>query len=346
MSKMTRSRRYACVQPHMQIRGVAALLLAVFMLTTLGWTREACGQSKLPRVGIILVDATSDAPAAGDRSEVILQALADQGWIEGQNVSFEVRNVRGEPPRFTEAAAELVRLQVDVIWADSAPALRAAYAATRTIPIVTGDYTTDPVAAGYAESYARPGGNVTGVFLDAPEFSGKWLELLKAIVPDLSQVAVLWDPSPGDAHLRALKAISPSLGVQLQVIEVSKPEGIDGAGTELRGRPQALIVLPSPMTYSENTRIARLALKERLPATSIFLTFAEAGGTVAYGPEPLSVAERVAVLATRVLNGTKPAHLPIERPTKFQLVLNLKTARDLGITIPQSILLRADEVIE
>lgn len=345
MTTATRKVRYGRAGRAYRFRLTAAMLLAGAVLCNPAWTEHAWGQSKLPRVGIIMVDATSDAPAAGDRSEVILRALSDQGWIEGQNVSFEVRNVRGDPPRFTEAAAELVRLQVDVIWADSAPALRAAYAATRTIPIVVGDFTTDPVAAGYAESYARPGGNVTGVFLDAPEFSGKWLELLKAIVPDLSRVVVLWDPSPGDAHLRALKAISPSFGVQLQVIEVNKPEDIDGAATELRARPQALIVLPSPLTYSENTRIARLALKERLPATSIFLTFAEAGGTVAYGPEPLAVAERVAVLATRVLKGTKPADLPVERPTRFQLVVNLKSAKAHGLTIPQSILIRADEVI-
>jgi len=326
-------------------RVAAVLLLFAGLLAVPCLTGEVWAQAKLPRVGIIMVSASSDAPAAGDRSEVILQALADKGWIDGQNVSFEIRDARGDPPRFAEVAAELVRLKVDVIWADSTPALRAAYAATRTIPIVAGSFTTDPIADGYVESYARPGGNVTGVFLDAPDFSGKWLELLKAIVPDLSRAVVLWDPTPGDAHLRALKAISPSFGVQLQVIEVSKPEDIDGAGAAFRGRPQALIVLPSPMTYAENARLAKLALKERLPATSIFLMFAEAGGAVAYGPEPLSVTGRWAVLATKVINGTKPADLPVERPTKFHLVVNLKTAKALDITIPQSILLRADEVI-
>jgi putative ABC transport system substrate-binding protein len=282
---------------------------------------------------------------SGDRSVLIRQALADQGWIDGRNVSFEYRNARGGPSQFAKAAAELVRLQVDVIWADSAPALRAAYAATRTIPIVAADFTTDPIADGYVESYARPGRNVTGVFLDAPEFSSKWLELLKAIIPDLSRVVVVWDPSPGDAHLRALKAISPSFGVQLQVIEVSKPEDIDGAAVKFRGRPQALIVLPSPMTYGENVRLARFALKERLPAASIFRAFAEEGGALAYGPEAFSIVESVAVLVTKILNGAKPSDLPIERPTKFQLVVNLKAAKALGLTIPQSILLRADEVI-
>ena len=341
----TQFRHEARARRDMKNRVATVLLFMGAVLAILGWTGQAWGQETLPRVGIIMVDAISDAPAAGDRSDVILRALAEQGWIDGRNVSFEVRNARGDPPRFTEVAAELVRLQVDVIWADSAPALRAAVAATSTIPIVANDFTTDPVATGYAESYGRPGGNVTGVFLDAPEFSGKWLELLKAIVPGLAQIAVLWDPSPGDAHLRALKAISPSFGVQLQVVEVSRPEDIDGAGAEFRGRPQALIILPSPMTYAENTRLAKLALKERLPATSIFPTFAVAGGALAYGPEPLSVVKRTAVLVTKVLNGTKPADLPIERPIRFQLVVNLKTAKALGITIPQSILVRADKVI-
>jgi putative ABC transport system substrate-binding protein len=341
----THSRHDARARRDMKNNVAAFLLLVGAVLINPGWTGQAWAQAKLPRVGIIMVDATSDAPAAGDRSEIILRALADQGWIEGQNVSFEVRNARGDPPRFAEVAAELVRLQVDVIWADSAPALRAAYAATRTIPIIVGDFTTDPVAAGYAKSYRRPGGNVTGVFLDAPQFSGKWLDLMKEIIPNLSRVAVLWDPTAGDTHLRALNAISPSFGVQLDVVEVRKPEDVDEAGTRFRGRPQALIILPSPITYAENARLARLAMKERLPAISIFEAFAKTGGAVAYGPEMLPVANRTAVLVTKVLNGAKPADLPIERPTKYRLVVNLKTAKTLGIKIPQSILLRADEVI-
>jgi putative ABC transport system substrate-binding protein len=315
------------------------------LLTNLGWTGETWGQAKLPRVAIITVGTATDDSNAGYRLELIRRALADQGWIEGRTASFEMRNARGDVSRFSEIAADLVRLKVDVIWADSAPALRATYAATRTIPIVALDFTTDPVAAGYAQSYGRPGGNVTGVFLDAPEFSGKGLEFLKAMVPGLSRVAVLWDPKPGDAHVRALQAIAPSFGVQLQVVQVRNPEDIDRAGSLFRGRPQALIILPSPMMVAENSRLAKLATKERLPATSFFRVFAEAGGTVAYGPEVVSVAERGAVLVTKILNGANPADLPIERPTKFELVVNLKTAKALGITVPESILLRADEVI-
>jgi putative tryptophan/tyrosine transport system substrate-binding protein len=164
-------------------------------------------------------------------------------------------------------------------------------------------------------------------------------------VPALSRVAVLWDPNPGAAHLRGVQSIARSLGLQLQVVEVRKPEDIGRAFSTFRGHPQALIVLPSPLLYEQSPRLAELALKRQLPATSIFRRFAEAGGAIAYGPDLASTAERCAVLVGRILSGAKPAELPVERPTKFQLVVNLKTSRALGLTIPQSVLLRADEVI-
>jgi putative ABC transport system substrate-binding protein len=320
-------------------------MLAAVLLAAAGWPGDSWAQTRIPRVGIITVGAATDGPRAGYRLEVVRRALTAQGWIEGRTVSFEMRNAGGDPSRFAAAASELVRLNVDVIWADSAPALRASYAATRTIPIVAVDFTTDPVADGYAQSYGRPGGNVTGVFLDAPEFSGKWLELLKAMVPGLSRVAALWDPSPGDAHVRALQAIAPSFGVQLQVLEVRKPEDIDAAASAFRGRPQALISLPSPMMFAENARVARLAMKQRLPATSVFRVFAEAGGVASYGPDQAAVVERGTAFVTKILRGADPGDLPIERPTKFELVVNLKAANALGLTIPDSVLARADEVI-
>lgn len=324
----------------MRSRFTFVFILATVLLATSAWP-----QTSVPRVGIITVGAATDDPRAGVRLEVIRRTLTAQGWVEGRTVSFEMRNARGDPSRFAAAASELARLKVDVIWADSAPALRASYAATRTIPIVAGDFTTDPVADGYAKSYGRPGGNVTGVFLDAPEFSGKWLDLLRAMIPGLSRVAVLWDPSPGDAHLRALQAIAPSFGVQLELLEVRKPEDIDAAASGFRGRPQALITLPSPMMFAENARVVRLATKQRLPATSIFRVFAEAGGVVSYGPDAGAVAERLAVFVTKILRGAKPGDLPIERPTRFELVVNLKAAKALNLTIPESVLAGADKVI-
>ena len=329
----------------MKNRVAAVLLVAVALLATLGWTGESWGQAKLPRIGILTFFAFTDDPTLGLWFEPFRRTLADQGWVEGKNVSFEYRSAYGNPPQFAEAAAEIVALKVDVIWAPSAPMARAAYAATRTIPIVAQDFTTDPVAEGYIESYARPGGNVTGVFLDAPEFAGKWIELLKAMVPDLSRVSVLWDPSPGPTHLQAVRSVARSSGVKLQVLEVRKPDDIDRAFSALRGRPQALIILPSPMIYVHSEQLAKLTLKYRLPATSMARAFADAGGAVAYGPELASASERSAALVAKILGGAKPAELPVERPTKVQLVVNLKTAKALGITIPESILIRADEVI-
>ena len=328
----------------MKNRVAAVLLFAAVLLAALAWTAESWGQAKLPRVGILTYGGNTN-DAAKQWLEPFRRKLADQGWIEGQQVVFEYRRTAGDPSQLAEAAGELVRLKVDVIFADSAPSVRAAHAATATIPIVAADFTNDPIAAGYVESYGRPGKNITGVFLDAPEFSGKWLELLKAVVPDLSRAVVLWDPSPGATHLQAVKGLARSLRLQLQVIEVRKPEDIDRAFSALRGRPQALIVLPSPTMFLQSERIAKLALKHRLPATSMSRIFADAGGMLAYGPERDTAYERSAVLVAKILAGAKPGDLPVERPSKFELVVNLKTAKALGLTIPQSILLRADEVI-
>lgn len=325
----------------MNVRFPGMLLLWVAALpAAFGWPGSACAQSELPRVGF-----TGFATGRDQSWEPFYRRFQDQGWIDGKNVAFAYASAHGDPSRYAEAVAELVRLKVAVIFADSAPAVRAAFAATRTIPIVGVDYTTDPLAQGYAESLGRPGGNVTGVFLDAPDFSGKWLELLKAMIPSLARVVVLWDPSPGEAHLRALQRTGGSLGLQLQVVEVRKPEEIDKAGAAFRGQPQALIILPSPMMYVESARLARLAAKQRLPATSMARAFAEEGGVFAYGPDQTAVYERCAALVARILGGAKVADLPIERPTKFTLVVNLKAAKALNLAIPDSILARADKLI-
>ena len=328
------------------IRIATVLLFAVALLTTLGWTEESWGQAKAARVGILASQLTGTTDEETRQSYASFRkTLAEHGWVEGQNVSFEYRRARGDPPQFAEGAAELVRLKVDVIYADSAPALRASYAATRAIPIVGLDFTNDPVAAGYAESYGRPGGNVTGLFLDAPEFSGKWLELLKAIVPGLSRVVVLWDPNPGAAHLQGVQKVAPSFHVQLQVMEVRKPVDVDRAFSTLRGQPQAVLILPSPMNYQLSQRLADLTKKHRLPGIAMAQQFAEAGGVLSYGPELASVHGRCAALVAKILAGANPADLPVERPIKFNLVVNLKTAKSLGLTVPDSVRLRADEVI-
>jgi len=329
----------------MRARVTAVSLLAIIVLLTPGWTEQAWGQSNVRRVGILSFSAATSDPNLEVVLTVFRRELANRGWVEGQNVAFEYQNAGSDPSRFSAAAVRLVERDVDVIFATSAPALRAAYAATRTVPIVAGDFTTDPVAEGYVESYARPGGNVTGIFLDAPEFAGKWFEFLKAMIPDMTRIAVLWDPGPGDTHLQAIRSVAQLLELELQVIDVRKPDDLDQAFAALHSDPQALILLPSPLIYNQSTHLAKLALEHRLPATSMAHSFANAGGTLAYGPDRASTWERGAVFVARILSGSKPGEMPVERPTKIQLVVNLNTARILGLSVPQSILLRADEVI-
>ena len=323
-----------------RLRG--ALVAVVFGAAAIGCVTNSRAQAVLPRLGILTI---SEEQGARSYDAALFRKLTNLGWVEGKNVEFVFSGANDNPSRYPQAVAKLLRQRVDVIYADSAPAVRAAYAATHKIPIVGYDYTTDPVAAGYAKSYGRPGGNVTGVFLDAPRFTGKWVELLKSIIPDLSQAVVLWDPTPGDTHVRALRAIAPSFGLNLQVVEVHKPDDIDVAPSAFRGTPQALFIMPSPMMYFESARLAHMAAKQQLPATSMAQQFAVSGGLVAYGPEQNSASERVAILVAKVLAGAKPAELPIERPTRYELVVNIKAAKALGLTIPDAILARADRVV-
>lgn len=203
-------------------------VLAALLVVAAGWVGDTWARGQVPRVGM-LVFGTEEV--ARQRDLPFYRKLKSQGWNEGKNVAFVYASAHSDPSRYDEAAVELVRSQVDVIVADSAPATRAAHAATRAIPIVGMDYTTDPVAAGYAESVGRPGGNLTGVFLDAPEFSGKSIDLLKSIVPGLSRAVALWDPSPGDTHLRALQRAARAAGVQLRILEVRRLEDVDNAAS-------------------------------------------------------------------------------------------------------------------
>jgi putative ABC transport system substrate-binding protein len=328
------------------MRDRAAAVLALAFLTVPGWSGQSWGQAASARVGVLTFDVTGASDESGGQTGAPLRRiLAGYGWSEKKNLSLEFRKASGDPPQFADAAAELVKLKVDVLCADSAPATRAAHAATRTIPIVALDFTNDPVAAGYVESYGRPGRNLTGIFLDAPGFAAKWLELLKAIVPGLSRVAVLWDPSPGATHLQALRAAARTFGVTLQVIEVRKPGDFVSAFSALGKREQALIILPSPMTWGHSAQLAELAMKHRLVATSMAPQFAESGGALTYGPDLANALERLAVLVAKVLSGARPADLPVERPAKFNLIVNSKTIRTLGFTVPDSVSARADELI-
>ncbi len=283
-------------------------------------------------------------------TEAFLQGLRDLGYLEGRNVVIEIRDAEGKLERLPALAAELVALKVDVILAGGTAQALAAMEATRTIPIVF-TAAVDPVADGLVTSLARPGGNVTGVSSLVSELVGKWLELLKQAVPGISRVAVLWHPGTlGERTekdmLKGADVAARGLGMRLQFVEARGPGDFDRAFSDMtRARAGALTVWASPMFVSERRRLVDLAAKNRLPAVYGLREFVDAGGLMAYGPNAADVFRRTATYVDKILKGAKPGDLPVEQPTKFELVINLKAAKALGLTIPQSLLQRADEVI-
>ena len=301
--------------------------------------------SRIPRLGLLSADA---APASWHLVEAFKQGLRDLGHVEGQNITIEYRFAEGKYDRLPDLAAELVRHKVDVIKAFTTPATRAAMNATAAIPIVFSQ-AGDPVASGLVASLARPGANVTGVSLLAAELSVKNLELLKEIVPRISRVAVLWEPDQpvGALFLRQIEVAATSLRVQLQPLEVRDPNDLETAFASVtRRRAQGLIVLPGSLFNLHRHRLADLAARSRVPAIFIRRVFVEAGGLMSYGTNFADVSRRAATYVDKILKGAKPADLPVEQPTRFEMVLNMKTAKALGLTFPPSILVRADQMIE
>jgi putative ABC transport system substrate-binding protein len=275
------------------------------------------------------------------------ESMSELGYVEGRNLAIDYRLAEGRTDRLPELAAELIGLRVDVVIALGPAALEAAKARTATVPIVASDLESDPVAAGFVASLARPGGNMTGTFLDQAEISGKWLELLKTAIPKLSRVAVLWDSTTPSHQLKALKMGAPALAVTLQTLAVCGPEDLQGVFTAAaRQHAQGVVILSSPLMLRSGARLADLAATMRLPTVSMFRQNAVAGCLMSYGPSLAERYRRIGSFAARILKGAKPADLPIERPMTFELVINLKTAKALGLTIPHTLLLRADEVIE
>jgi putative ABC transport system substrate-binding protein len=275
-------------------------------------------------------------------------AIRSLGWVPGQNLILEQRYAHGDLSRLPALAAELVGLKVDVILVSSL-AIPAARAATRTIPTIMAFAVDDPVEEGWAASLARPGGNLTGVTLHAPELAGKRLELLKGVLPGMRRVGVLAWPRPGGlGQVRAAEAAARSLGLQVHVVEVQETAQYDSAVETLkRAGADALLVLSSSTFFAERRRIADLAIKHRLPLVAPFREVAESGGLMAYGPNIVELwKQRVPVYVDRILKGAKPGDLPVEQATKIELVINLKTAKTIGLTISQDLLFRADKVIE
>jgi putative ABC transport system substrate-binding protein len=309
---------------------------------------EAQQAAKIARIGYLVTNLAANRHL----HEAFLQGLRDLGYVEGRNVEIEHRSAEGKlVERLPALAAELVALKVDVILAGATPAALAAKQATRTLPIVFAA-AGDPVGSGLVTSLARPGGNVTGSSLLAPELVGKCLEQLTQAVPGVSRVAVLWEPGAFPERLeqdilKGAEVAARALGVRPQFVEARGPADFDRAFSDMtRARAGALTVLASTMLTNERRRLVDLAAKNRLPAVYPWREAVDAGGLMSYGANIPDLFRRAATYVDRILKGAKPGDLPVEQPTKFELVINLKTAKALGLTIPPSLLQRADEVIQ
>jgi ABC-type uncharacterized transport system substrate-binding protein len=297
-------------------------------------------KKKVPRIGYLVAgSASSEAP----RLKAFREGLSQLGYVEGQNIIIEYRYGDGRPARLPDLAADLVRLKVDVIVTGGTP-IRAAKEVTSTLPIVMA-VSTDPVESGFVESLARPGGNITGLSSMALELSGKRLELFKEAFPKVNRLAVLWHGTI-DAHFREAQTAAQTLGFKIQWLELRGPEDFDSAfAVVTRERVGGLFTLASAFLTANRKRIVEFAAKNRLPAMYHNEDFIEDRGLMSYAPSLLDLYRRAAVYVDKILKGAKPADLPVERPTKFEFIINLKAAKQIGVTIPQSVLFRADKVI-
>jgi putative ABC transport system substrate-binding protein len=324
-------------------RRLVPLLLLGLLAAPLAAEGQQAG--KVWRVGVLVPGVSA---GSGEYIEVFRGGLRELGWIEGRNLVLDVRYADNRYDRLPALAAELVALKPDVIFAAAAPAIRAVTQATRTIPIVF-ETLGDALASGLVSNLARPGGNVTGISGFAPELSAKRLQLIREIVPRAARIAVLANlANPGTpAVVRVTEAAARHMQIQLYVVDVREATGLDGGFDRMaRQEVEALVVVSDSMLFGQRRRIIELAARHRLPAVYELRLFPDDGGLLSYGPGRVERFQRAAVYVDRILRGAKPADLPVEQPTKFELVINLKTAKALGLTIPQSLLLRADQVIE
>ena len=325
--------------------GGRIILPLVLSLLAAPLAADAEQAKSLPRIGYL----DGGYPSANAHlREAFRQGLRELGYVEGRTITVEYRWAEGRFDRLPDLAAELIRLQVNLIVAVGDPTIHAAKQATSVIPIVM-TAVGDPVGRGFVASLARPGGNLTGVSNLAVDLTGKWLELLKEVVPKASQVAVLMNAANPTHPLfwREAQAAAQVLGLKVLNLEVRTPADFDGAfAAMIRDRASALVVLPDPLISGQRARLAELAAKDRLPAMYAFREHAEAGGLISYGPSLSERFRRAAAYVDKILKGAKPADLPVEQPTRFELVINMKTAKALGLVIPPSILVRADQVIQ
>ncbi len=322
------------------------VIAALGCTATIVWPFAARAQqpSKMPTIGFM---GSGTAAAQSQWTIAFLQRLGELGWKEGRNVAIEYRWAEGRSERFAEIAAEFVRLKVDVILTHNTPPSLAAKQATSVIPIVFAT-AGDPVGSLIVASLARPGGNITGLSSEAPDTASKKLGLLRELVPDLHRLAILADVGNPYAMLdeRKIGEAARTVGVEVVTFEMRQAGDIDPAFDAMKGRAQALYVLPVPLLFANRVRINTLALAGRLPTLHGVREYVEVGGLMSYGPNWPSMWRRAGDLVDKILRGIKPADIPVEQPTKFDLVINLTTAKVLGLTVPQSFALRADEVIE
>jgi len=301
---------------------------------------------RMLRVGALMEQAADD-PEQQARIGAFRQSFQQLGWTDGRNVQIDYRWGASDANLSRSYAVELVALTPNVILASGSPAVAALLQTTRTIPIVFANI-ADPVGAGFVDTLARPGGNVTGFTVFEYGLSAKWVELLKEIAPKVTQAAVLRDPtqSSGIGQFAAIQAMAPSLGVELRPIDVREGSQIERSISEFAGANRGLIVTGSPLTGLYRELITTLAARHRLPAVYPYRHFVSRGGLISYGPDQIDPFQRMAGYVDRILKGEKPANLPVQAPTKYELVINLKTAKALGLTVPPTLLARADEVIE
>jgi putative ABC transport system substrate-binding protein len=320
-------------------------LFLMFALLMLAPSASAQERSRLVRIGILRVDA-KNSPAAKEAIDDLKRGLNSFGYVEQQNVQFEIRWAENRLDQLPSFAVDLAQLRLDAIVAGGPQAVKALKDATNTVPIVMGRM-DDVVEHGLIASLARPGGNITGLSFQTGELSGKWLELLKETSPRLSRTAVLWDTSGTAGQLRTVESAARATGLHLAVLKAHGLTNLFSAFDEIKkDRAEGLVILASPVFTAQRSRLAELAIKHRLPAIYYHEGFTEAGGLLSYGPKPSEISwNRAAIFVDKILKGAKPADLPVEQPTKFEFVINLKAAKQIGLMIPPNVLARADKVI-
>ena len=317
-------------------------LLALGAIGTFPPTVWAQKSQVMPRIGVL-------HPASVEASQaykMLIPGLRELGYVEGKNIVLELRSALGKVDTLPKLAADLVRLNADIVLAIGPPAVKAAIDATSSIPIVAIDLETDPIANGWIANMARPGGNVTGFFVDLTTMSVKWLQLLREAVPAARQVALVWDPTSGRSQVDAIRAAARASGISVQLVPITNWDELGAKLNATLGESQALVALSSPTVNQYSARLGEFTRQRRMPAIAPFRPFAEAGGLMSYGPNLRVYFQRTASTIDRIVRGARPAEIAIEQPTQFELVINVKTAKALGLAMPQALLLRADEVVQ